>query len=270
MPELPEVETVVRGLRGQIVGREILNLQLSDKRLRIDFPKNIQEIVGCKIESVVRRSKYILINLNNNRVIVIHLGMSGKLLFGAKLAENKHNHVMISLGSETLVYNDPRRFGLVTLVANDEFETHPLFNELGVEPLTDAFDANMLKSLVRNKVGNIKSFIMNAKYIVGVGNIYACESLFYSGIHPLRQPKSLTDVELQKLVINIKKVLQAAIESGGSTLRDYVRSNGDVGSFQHEFAVYGKKGKPCKACNTKIEMIRIAGRSTFFCGICQS
>jgi formamidopyrimidine-DNA glycosylase len=269
MPELPEVETVVRGLRSEIVGQKIIDIKLSDKKLRQKFPENITDIIGSKIRSVERRSKYIIINLDNSKALVVHLGMSGKLLFGNKIPANKHDHVKIKLSHENLVYNDPRRFGLVTLVANDEFETHPLFNELGVEPLTDAFDANMLKSLVRNKVGNIKSFIMNAKYIVGVGNIYACESLFYSGIHPLRQPKSLTDVELKKLVTNIKKVLKAAIESGGSTLRDYVRSNGDVGSFQHEFAVYGRKGQSCKTCGTKIDMVRMAGRSTFFCPKCQ-
>jgi formamidopyrimidine-DNA glycosylase len=205
MPELPEVETVVRGLRSEIVGQKIIDIKLSDKKLRQKFPENITDIIGSKIRSVERRSKYIIINLDNSKALVVHLGMSGKLLFGNKIPANKHDHVKIKLSHENLVYNDPRRFGLVTLVANDEFETHPLFNELGVEPLTDAFDANMLKSLVRNKVGNIKSFIMNAKYIVGVGNIYACESLFYSGIHPLRQPKSLTDVDLKKLVNKHKK-----------------------------------------------------------------
>ncbi len=270
MPELPEVETVVRGLRDQIIGKKVKEIVLSDKKLRKQYPSNFSDIVGSRVVSVERRSKYILITLNDNNVIVVHLGMSGKLLFGSKIPENKHDHVKISLGSENLVYNDPRRFGLVTLIPVNDLENDELFCDLGIEPLTEQFDYKCLKKLVKNKTGNIKTFIMNAKYIVGVGNIYASESLFYAGIDPLRQPKSLTDVELQKLVLNIKKVLQAAINSGGSTLRDYVRSNGDVGSFQHEFAVYGKKGKPCKTCGTKIEIIKIAGRSTFFCGKCQS
>ncbi len=269
MPELPEVETVVRGLRDQIVGKKIQGVVLSDKKLRKQYPSNLSAIAGSRVVSVERRSKYILITLNNNDVIVVHLGMSGKLLFGSKIPENKHDHVKISLGSENLVYNDPRRFGLVTLIPANDLEKNELFCELGIEPLTDEFDYKYLKKLVKNKTGTIKTFIMNAKYIVGVGNIYASESLFYAGIDPMRKPSSLTDSELKKLVDSIKKVLIAAIDSGGSTLRDYVRSNGDVGGFQHEFAVYGKKGESCKLCGTKIAMVRIAGRSTFYCNKCQ-
>lgn len=270
MPELPEVETVVRGLRKEIVGQKILDIELGIKKLRQKFPDNFSDIIGSKIVSVERRSKYILINLSNAQVIVIHLGMSGKLLVGNQITANKHDHVKIKLTKESIIYNDPRRFGLVTLIKNQDISKNQLFKDLGVEPLTEEFNSSKLKSLIHNKVGNIKSFIMNAKYIVGVGNIYACETLFYSGIHPMRKPNSLTALEINKLTKNIKKVLEAAIASGGSTLRDYVKANGDVGNFQHEFAVYGRKSQVCKKCGTNIEVIKISGRSTFFCPRCQS
>jgi formamidopyrimidine-DNA glycosylase len=194
--------------------------------------------------------------------------MSGKLLYTQQDRLNNHDHVVLRLSNANIIFNDPRRFGLFDIVSSN-IDEYALFANLGVEPLTDAYNPIFLKNNIKGKKCSIKSFIMNAKYIVGVGNIYASESLFLAKIHPQRFAMSLTDNEIEMLVSASKKVLNDAINSGGSTLRDYVRSNGDVGGFQHSFKVYDKSGKPCVKCGSSIRNLKISNRSTFFCPKCQ-
>ena len=272
MPELPEVETVVKGLKEIIIGGQIIDVQTSDKKLRIEYPKNFAHLLkGRSITQITRRSKYIIMSLDDGQQLVFHLGMSGKLLVSnTKQQAQKHDHVMLRLAdNKAIIFNDPRRFGIATVIANDEMTTHKLFKHLGIEPLTKEFCAEYLFQLVSGRKTNIKTLIMNANLIVGVGNIYACESLYEAGISPLRVANNITEIEAESLVKQIKSVLKAAIKAGGSTLKDYANSNGDAGYFQHKFSVYGREGKSCKVCDTAIKNTKIAGRSTFYCPQCQ-
>lgn len=271
MPELPEVETIVKGLRQNIIKDTIINVKFSCKQLRQPYPKNIiKNITNARIERVYRKAKYIMIELDNNYHIVIHLGMSGRLLVGTDLPKQKHDHAFLRLkSSKQMVLNDPRRFGLFTIMDKHQLANTKLFKKLGVEPLSSDFTTKYFYKITKKSKTPIKSIIMNAKYIVGVGNIYASESLFRSRIHPLRPGFSLSLAELKRLTSSIQTILKHAIKAGGSTLKDYVHSNGDIGYFQHYFKVYGKNKKECPTCSSIIEIIRIAGRSTFFCPKCQ-
>jgi len=273
MPELPEVETVKRGLEPEIKNKTISGIILRREKIRIPIPADLSEkFSGRKIHSVNRRSKYLLIDAGIEDYLVIHLGMSGKLLYNANSDGEfeKHDHVIINFTDDSrLVFNDARRFGLVTTVHKSEIESHKLFNHLGPEPLTDDFDASYLKAKLANKQVPIKQAIMDSANLVGVGNIYAAESLFRSNINPKRKAGEISLKRLEILCTNIKQVLLEAIESGGSTLRDYVRSDGDVGYFQHNFNVYGRENEPCVICSTNIKRITQQGRSTFYCPSCQ-
>jgi formamidopyrimidine-DNA glycosylase len=269
VPELPEVETIVRGLQKAVSGTRITGLKLSDKKLRskpvIDFSSNILNQV---IKAVIRRGKYIIMALQDGGNIIIHLGMSGKLLVGRDIKTSIHDHARIFLADgNNIVFNDPRRFGIIAYTKHPA--DNPLLKNLGVEPLAKEFTHNQLADILIKRKAAIKSVLMNANLIVGIGNIYVCESLFYSGIHPQRLASTITKAEAAKLVSAIKVVLEEAIASGGSTLRDYVSSDGDVGGFQHKFAVYGRKDKPCLKCGSEIKILKIAGRSTYYCHSCQ-
>jgi formamidopyrimidine-DNA glycosylase len=215
-----------------------------------------------------------LIELDNSLAIVIHLGMSGKVLISkSNIPDRKHDHARIGLmGNDEieLVYNDPRRFGLISILNMSELSTHRLFKNLGIEPLTDQFDGAYMMKTCRNHHGPIKNIIMKNEILVGVGNIYASESLFLSGINPLKPANKLSIDEYTQLSLAIKQVLVAAINSGGSTLRDYNQLNGESGYFQHMFQVYGRYNKPCYVCATPIEQIKLAGRTSFYCPKCQS
>ena len=272
MPELPEVETVRSGLEKKIVNKTINKVTLSDKKLRIPYPKNINLLKGCTIKGVSRRAKYLLVDVGLDEKLVIHLGMSGKILFREKgYKPEKHDHFILDFnGGERLVFNDTRRFGLVTLVDSKELNQHKLFAKLGPEPLLEDFDSNYLYEKLKNISSPIKQAIMNNEVVVGVGNIYACESLFYSGIRPEKAANKVSKKKLDLLVDNIQTVLKDAIESGGSTLRDYVRSDGEMGYFQFAHKVYGREKLPCFTCGSKIKRIVQAGRSSFYCGKCQS
>ncbi len=270
MPELPEVETIKNSL-SPIIGKKIVSIKTSDKKFRVAAPKNFKDLlINQNVVKISRRSKYILIHLSNDYILVIHLGMSGKVLLDVKLKSTTHNHLEINLNNDaTLIFNDPRRFGLYTAINQSELHLHKLFKNLGVEPLTDGFNPNYLYNILKKRAAPIKSLLMDASIVVGVGNIYASESLFRANISPLREAKSLTTAEISALCNSIKIVLLDAIESGGSTLKDYVKSTGDVGYFQHKFQVYGRNGKKCYICKTQILNNRIAGRSTFHCPTCQ-
>lgn len=271
MPELPEVETVVCALRGNILQRTIVDVKTSNYKLRYLYPENFAaNLIGQQIMDIRRRSKYILIELSSGRLLVAHLGMSGALLHNKHPWEAKHSHVFFHLDDgHCVTYHDPRRFGFITIIDKDEFAQHPLFARLGMEPLTAQFTPSYLQRVLLNKKQPIKTAIMDASLVVGVGNIYACESLFMAGILPTKSACLLSVSECERLVIAIKKVLKEAILSGGSTLKDYTLPDGKSGYFQHKFMVYGRYGKPCYKCKNVLEKIVLAGRSTFYCTNCQ-
>ena len=272
MPELPEVETICRGIKHHILNKEISLIKTSDKNLRLPFPNNFADLQKQKIISVERKARYILIKTTYNNIILIHLGMSGKVLYFPKLPKEfaKHDHfVMQFIDGSCLIYNDPRRFGLIDLVDGDKINQHQMIKNLGPEPLTKDFNASYLRTKLKNKKTNIKTTMMDNSIVVGVGNIYINESLFESRILPLKNSDDVTQKELEILVDNIKNILQKAIELGGSTLRDYVNLNGNVGGFQFNFKVYGRENDNCLICSSKIKRIKQNGRSTFYCNSCQ-
>ncbi len=269
MPELPEVQTVVSGLSQTIVGKTIESCYSSGQTFRgrkmiIDPHK----LVSSTITSCFRRAKYILIELSNGHTLIIHLGMSGKVLIGAEA--RKHDHLILTFKDRTILrFNDPRRFGVVKLSKSNNLSEEPLLKNLGLEPLEPEFSARALRIICKNSAMPIKSLIMNANLIVGVGNIYASEALFDARILPTRKAHTLVYEEISNLYASIVRVLTLAIESGGSTLRDYAHLNGDVGYFQHQFKVYGKQTEGCAHCNSPVQRIIMSGRSTYFCSSCQ-
>jgi formamidopyrimidine-DNA glycosylase len=273
MPELPEVETICRGLKENIINKEISDVKISDKKLRFNYPENfIQNLNKSKIINISRRARYILIHLKNDQILLIHLGMTGKLNFFQNFNEKiaKHDHIIIKFSDNSfLIYNDVRRFGFTDLFQSIEEKNHKMLNNLAIEPLSDKFNAKYLQKKLKNKSMNIKNIMMDNKIVVGVGNIYINESLFLSNISPKRAANKVKLKELEKLVKNIKEILQKAIDKGGSTLRDYQKLNGDIGNFQFNFTVYGREDENCVICQTKIQRIKQNGRSTFFCPNCQ-
>lgn len=273
MPELPEVETVCRGLNKSILGKVIANAENMRPNLRIAFPDDFSSALEeRKIVKIHRRAKYILITLDDDRIIIMHLGMSGKIIYHNTPKEDlaKHDHAVIEFSDNSqIIFNDPRRFGLITFSNISNISSHKLIHNLGVEPLTDEFDGAYLFGKLQKKSTPIKKTIMDANLVVGVGNIYACEALFKSKIMPDRKSNQVNLQECNELAGNIKQVLIAAINSGGSTLRDYVNSSGDSGYFQHQFDVYGRENEECRFCGNKILRMKQSGRSTFYCANCQ-
>lgn len=273
MPELPEVETVCRGIRNTLSGTKFVRVQKFRDNLRFPFPANFTaNLEGRKIIGVSRRAKYILIHLDNNNTLIVHLGMSGRIVIHPSFRNqmDKHDHVVFQTdnGME-VVFNDPRRFGMMDIVNSNAIISHKCIKDLGFEPLEDEFDGEALYNILKNRKIPVKLAIMNANLVVGVGNIYACESLFRSKISPIRAANGIMPTECNILSQDIKTVLGEAIIAGGSTLRDYVASSGEAGYFQHNFNVYGKEGQKCTICQHEIARIVQAGRSTFFCKTCQ-
>lgn len=269
MPELPEVETVRRGLQKALLGRRITGITTSRLRLRRPFPAGLPRLVRARVEGLERRAKYLLLRLDTNQTIVIHLGMSGRLVIhpaGDAYTPEKHDHFVMTLENGTkIVFNDARRFGLIDLVDDEKLEKHKLFKHLGPEPLDKSFSPAYLADYLKRRKIAIKLAIMDQKCVVGVGNIYASEALYRAGISPKRMAKSLKKDEIARLVPAIRKVLEDAIKAGGSSLRDYVQADGELGYFQHSFAVYGRAGEKCKKCGADIRKITQGGRSTFYC-----
>ncbi|MDC0857228.1 bifunctional DNA-formamidopyrimidine glycosylase/DNA-(apurinic or apyrimidinic site) lyase [Rickettsiales bacterium] len=272
MPELPEVETVTNQIRPNLIGRRFLSVKFSDKSLRYNTPKSRFDLVlNSKIEKVVRRAKYIQIFLANSNILILHLGMSGRIKFhqGNQEAE-KHDHIIARLDSnQDFVFNDPRRFGMFDVTNQNELLESKYFKDLGLEALADDFNANYLYEVCQKSKTNIKTVIMNQNIVVGVGNIYALESLFKTRIHPKKNASKLTMDQCKRLIENIKATLLIAIEKGGSSIRDYKQVDGSSAYFQHEFLVYGKEGESCKVCGTIIERIVQNNRSSFLCPNCQ-
>lgn len=276
MPELPEVETVSQGIKSKLLNHKISKVIVKRRDLRFRMDTKLeQKITNTKINSVSRRAKYILINLDNGLTVIIHLGMSGRIVVeDLKSSKNifKHTHLeIITTGKKKMKFIDPRRFGSVLLHETNNLNTHKLIKNLAPEPLTKEFNATYLFKALKGRSASIKSIIMNQFIVVGVGNIYASESLYKAKIRPGRQAKSLSLTECVLLAKSIKKVLKRSIKLGGSSINDYSLVDGNLGFFQREFEVYGKEGKICrkKTCHSKILRIVIAQRSSFYCSKCQ-
>jgi formamidopyrimidine-DNA glycosylase len=270
MPELPEVETTRRGIEPHVDHHVIDDLIVRNRALRWPVPVRLRDkISGRRILSVDRRGKYILLRLETGTVI-IHLGMSGSLrVCPPDTPVRKHDHVDFVLDNGlSLRLHDPRRFGAV-LWTDKAPERHKLLSSLGPEPLQEGFNAAYLHEHTRKRSASIKSIIMNSHVVVGVGNIYACESLFLAGINPKRRAGALSMARCEKLVASIKQVLADSITQGGTTLRDYIRENGQPGYFALKLRVYGKAGQPCPQCGRPIKQIKQQQRSTFYCTHCQ-
>lgn len=270
MPELPEVETTRRGIEPHMLKQTITKMIIRDRRLRWPISKQLDvDAPGSQVISIQRRSKYLLINTDKG-CIILHLGMSGSLRV---LPENtpveKHDHVDIVLSNNLAIrFRDPRRFGSIFWTQADPLQHKRLVN-LGPEPLDDEFSTDYLQQQTKGRKQNIKTLIMNSKIVVGVGNIYACESLFLAGIHPATIAGKISKIRLNRLVENIKQVLTKAISQGGTTLKDFTQSDGKPGYFAQSLNVYGRADEPCLKCKRPVKKMTQGQRSTFYCPKCQ-
>jgi len=289
MPELPEVETVRAGLRPVLERHRFTHVETRRGDLRVPFPKDFaKRLTGRRVKKLWRRAKYLLADLDNGETLVVHLGMSGRMSVyaeglarklgnyvydsaPAEAGHGKHDHVVMETNAPArIVFTDHRRFGLMLLIATDKLAEHPLFHGLGVEPLSDEFDADYLKRALKGKKTPVKSALLDQRVIAGLGNIYVCEALYRAKISPKRLAKSVAAKSLPPLVRAIQAVLGEAVAAGGSSLRDHKRVDGELGNFQHRFAVYDREGKPCPGkCGGTIKRIVQSGRSTFYCPKCQ-
>ena len=269
MPELPEVETTRRGIKPYIDQQKVSEIIVRQPKLRWPVPSEIHDMEGQIVESVTRRGKYILLETYAGTAL-IHLGMSGSLrVVESGAAVEKHDHVDIVIDTQKVIrLRDPRRFGAFLWTTQNPLK-HKLIRSLGPEPLTDDFNADYLYQASRGRSMSIKQFIMNGHIVVGVGNIYACESLFMSNISPKWQAGKVSKVRYLRLVAEIKTVLANAIEQGGTTLQDFLQVEGSPGYFKQELNVYGRAGQPCFTCKTPIKQINQGQRSTFYCAKCQ-
>jgi formamidopyrimidine-DNA glycosylase len=269
MPELPEVETTVAGLRAVLDGATIKRAQANRADLRWPMPVDLrQRLTGARVTGLSRRAKYGLIHTDRDDVLIFHLGMSGRWMID-RGEDGKHDHFVIeTTGGRLAVLNDPRRFGSLDLVMADGIAAYKAFVGMGPEPLSDAFDAGTLLKAVKGRAAPIKAMLLNQNIVAGLGNIYVCEALHVAGIDPATQAGRLTKVKLERLVAAIKQVLIAAIAAGGSTLRDFAAPDGELGYFAKDWLVYGREGKLC-ICGDTVKRRVDSGRSTFFCAKCQ-
>jgi formamidopyrimidine-DNA glycosylase len=292
MPELPEVETVRRGLAPVMQGARFTKVEAHRGDLRWPLPKDfVQRLEGQRVERLARRAKYLLADLSSGDVLIMHLGMSGSFrvaqpdgahmpgdYYHARPKHSAHDHVKFHMSSGALIsFNDPRRFGMMKLVRRADLDKEPLLHALGPEPLAEEFDSMVLARLCRGKKTSLKAALSDQKIVAGLGNIYVCEALHRARLSPKRRASSiakrsgLPNERAGTLVEAIKAVLRAAIQAGGSSLRDHRRTDGALGDFQHNFRVYDRAGKPCPrpGCRGTIKRIVQTGRSTFFCPLCQ-
>lgn len=269
MPELPEVEIIKRELLGKIINQEVLDTYSKDITLRSKKIPNVDILIGQKVTNIKRRNKYILIYFNTH-YLVIHLGMTGQILFNKDLLIEKHTHFYLKLEDMYLFYKDPRRFGAIGVfdIYVSEKENSYLKN-LGLEPLENSFTFDVFSNLVSQYKTNIKKFLMNSNIICGIGNIYASEILFLCSISPLRKTETITLGEKKKLYKYIQEVLKTAISLGGSTISDFVHTNGEKGTMQNFYKVYGRENNACKICRSPILRIKQFGRSSYYCSSCQ-
>lgn len=274
MPELPEVETVVRGLRPDLEGRRLVHVEARRPDLRIPIPPDLStQLTGKTVRAVTRRAKYILIAMDDDLLLIIHLGMSGRMFIDqGDPALQAHDHVILKTDrGVTIRLNDPRRFGLVTLDHVDTLDKHRLFAGAGPEPLGNSFNGPALAAALKGRRSPVKAALLDQKTVSGLGNIYVCEALFFAGLSPKRLAANVSGKQAERLVTSIKQVLSKAIDAGGSSLRDYVQPSGELGYFQHQWAVYGKEGEACPGCDCDIartggvRRIVQSNRSTFYC-----
>lgn len=274
MPELPEVETLRRGLLPRLTGEVLAGARVRDGRLRWPVPADLDRaLAGARIEGLARRGKYLLLHLtraDSKRVLIVHLGMSGSLLLvDAATMPTAHDHLDLLLADgRALRLRDPRRFGCVCL-ADGDGRAHPLLARLGIEPLSPAFDGAYLHRVSRRRLRPIKLLLMDGHVVAGIGNIYACEALFAAGIDPRLPAERLSRRRCERLAEAVKTTLARAIDAGGSSLRDFVAADGRPGYFQMEHAVYGRAGEACRRCGRRLLRIAQQGRGTFFCPGCQ-
>ncbi len=282
MPELPEVETVRRGLEPVMTGRRIAFADVRRPDLRWPFPDRMAErLTGRRVERLRRRSKYILADLDSGETLIIHLGMSGRMLISGLApgafhhkqgAPEKHDHVVLDIeGGARVTFNDARRFGAMDLTPTDQAEQHRLMKGIGPEPLGNSFDEDYLLSRLKGRNMPVKTALLDQGVVAGLGNIYVCEVLHRAGISPKRRAGKIAALRIRSLVPIIRQVLQEAIEAGGSSLRDHRQTSGELGYFQHSFRVYGREGEPCSTpgCSGLIARTVQSGRSSFYCGQCQ-
>ncbi len=286
MPELPEVEVVKKSLRKTIYELIIKNIEIPNKFLRYKInEKLLKKMIKSKVLSVSRRSKYIFINLNNGYTIMIHLGMTGKIILvkdNYKLATSfyyrttdniqKHNHLIFKFNNNIkLVYNDVRKFGFIKVLETKKIYSNSHLNKLGPEPLSKKFNFSYFKKKIKKRKIFLKDLLMDQKFLAGLGNIYVNEAIFMTRINPKIRPNQISNKKIKTLIFNIKKVLKKAINEGGSSIKDFNNIKGKKGNFQQFFNVYGRQGKTCTRsnCTGTVQRIRISNRSTFFCNICQ-
>ena len=273
MPELPEVEVIKRGLQKHLRGRKVTGTVAGNKKLRLPLPrKDLKNYIqGQKIQSVDRRAKFLLITLDNGAILVIHLGMTGRLgIFPADAPRSKHDHFRLQLDNNMqLRFNDIRRFGFIQVVPPGSDPKTTMFAGIGPEPLGKEFTPEYLCRLAAGKNRPLKNFLMDSRVVAGIGNIYACEILFHAGLNPQKKIGRLTRKEWERVVASSCHVLQKAIQCGGTTISDFVNASGKSGYFQLELQTYGRQSEICKRCATLIAKKTMAGRSTFFCPKCQ-
>ncbi|MBL4596710.1 MAG: bifunctional DNA-formamidopyrimidine glycosylase/DNA-(apurinic or apyrimidinic site) lyase [Robiginitomaculum sp.] len=279
MPELPEVETVRAGLAPVFEGNQISKVFVGRPNLRFAFPDRFAErLTGAKVETLGRRAKYLLFGLSTGETLLSHLGMSGSFLALAPTetrpvnAKSKHDHVVFEMiNGATVIYNDPRRFGFMDLIVTDQLEGSKFLKDLGPEPTGNSLSADDIAQKCKRRAGPIKSALLDQKMIAGLGNIYVCEALFRAKIHPTTRACDLSLAQIENLVGHIRDIIHQAILAGGSTLKDFSATDGELGYFQHQFEVYGRATSPCLAtnCTGTIERIVQSGRSSFFCPVCQ-
>ena len=282
MPELPEVETVRRGLAPVMEGAVIDRAEVNRPDLRWPFPENMADrLTGKRVDRLRRRSKYIMIDLDSGETLLVHLGMSGRMtISGHTIGEfqhphpvpAKHDHVVFHMhGGARITFNDARRFGAMDLMPTQDEADHWLIRDLGPEPMGNVFDEDYLVSRLKDRKTPIKTALLDQRIVSGLGNIYVCEVLFRAGIHPARKAGAISAKRVRTLVPLIRDVLGEAIEAGGSSLKDFRQADGELGYFQHNFAVYDQEGNTCPnaLCDTKICRIVQSGRSSFFCPQCQ-
>ncbi|QCO55333.1 bifunctional DNA-formamidopyrimidine glycosylase/DNA-(apurinic or apyrimidinic site) lyase [Pseudorhodobacter turbinis] len=282
MPELPEVETVRRGLEPVMTGQTITTAAVNRPDLRWPFPPRMAErLTGAQVLGLRRRSKYILADLSTGESLLIHLGMSGRILISGAMqgdfyhdhpAPAKHDHVVMTLGNGArITFNDARRFGAMDLLDTALGDDHPLLAKIGPEPFGNSFNETYLTERLKGRATPIKSALLDQQTVAGLGNIYVCEVLYRAGLHPARPAGELPQKVVAGLVPLIQEVLAEAIEAGGSSLRDYRQADGELGYFQHRFRTYGREGEPCTTpgCTATIGRIVQSGRSSFFCPACQ-
>ena len=287
MPELPEVETVRRGLAPAMEGAAFARVEVRDRRLRWPIAKDFEKrLTGQTVDGFGRRAKYLLADLSSGDVLLMHLGMSGSFRVGAdtqpgvyyheRAKSTAHDHVVFHMSNgATVTFNDPRRFGSMKLVKRAKLDTEPLLRGLGPEPLGNEFGAAMLAEACAGKKTSLKAALLDQRVVAGLGNIYVCEALYRARLSPKRQASTIADragrpnARAVALVEAIKAVLKDAIAAGGSSLRDHRRTDGALGDFQHNFQVYDREGEPCPNCKGAIKRIVQSGRSTFYCPACQ-